>query len=314
MLVNRRLTVFLGCLLIATLFWLSLSLSDIYSATMTFPVRYTHLPEKKVITNDLPAEISVDMRTTGYRILHYAFTSSPAPVEIDVTAGLSSSGVNSDVVVVPARNFLRDFSRQLGDEVQVTGLRPDSIVLMFEERIYRKVPVRPDFHFDLRRQFDTVSGPVVFPDSATVSGPPSAIAKIHEIKTATVRISDLQRPVDTTVVLRKPPLIDLVPHAVRLKLQVEKFTEGLVKVSVTPVNVPVGYEMRTFPDQVMVRYQAALSGFSSVTGDQFEVAVDAQRISGSELNILPLTLIDQPPNVRSVTLEPAEVEFILKKK
>ncbi|MFM2208127.1 MAG: hypothetical protein RL213_2102 [Bacteroidota bacterium] len=314
MVLNRQVTVFLVCLLIAIVFWLLQSLSDVYPATIGFPVRYSGLPERKVVVNELPARIALDLRTTGFRILYYRFFKSPDPVEIDVSSGIASTGVSSDVLVVPTRYFLQDFNSQLGEEIQVTGFRPDSIVLMFNDRVSKRVPVLTRTAFSLRRQYDTLAGPTAFPDSVTVSGPPSAVRNIARVYTHPADFGELQSSVDTPVVLQPVPLVDIEPSEVRVSIKVEKFTEGIFEVDVHPVNVPAGFVLKTFPDQVKVRYQASLSVFSTVDKEQFEVVADASSANGSGLNMLPLRVVTQPAGVRSVVVEPLEVEFLLRRK
>ncbi|MFM2134783.1 MAG: hypothetical protein RL021_183 [Bacteroidota bacterium] len=314
MLLNRQVSVFLVCLSIATVFWVLLVLSGNYPTTLTFPVKYIHLPERKVVLNELPSRISVDLKTTGFRILYYRLLKSPDDIVIDVSAGLISTGVKTDVVVVPTRYFQQDFDRQLGEEVEVSGFRPDSIVLLFSDRISKRVPVLPLADFTLKRQFDTLSGPVTVPDSVTLSGPPSVIRKVRMVRTQPVKLGELQYSIDSAVALQPVALAETSPSKVRLRIPVEKFTEGIQEVAVSAVNVPSGFQLKMFPEKVKVRYQVSLSSYASVTSDQFEVVVDAGRAPVTEGNLLPLRIVSHPASIRSMSVEPAEVEFIFRKK
>lgn len=225
-----------------------------------------------------------------------------------------ATGAKTDVLVVPTRYFQQDFDRQLGESVEVTGFRPDSIVLMFSDRISKRVPVVPVVEFTLKRQFDTLSGPVAFPDSVTMSGPPSVIRNVRTVRTSTVKLGELQAPVDCTVTLQPVALVETEPSKVKLRIPVEKFTEGIQEVPVSAVNVPPGFQLKMFPEKVKVRYQVSLSSYASVASDQFEVVVDAGRASIADGDLLPLRIVSHPASIRSMSVEPAEVEFILRKK
>ena len=151
MLFNKQVTVFLVCLSISLVFWLLQALSSSYPATIVFPVHYHHLPVKKVIVNELPAQITVDLKTTGFRIIYYSFEKEKEPIDIDVSSGMTASGVFRDAVTIPTRNFEEDFLRQLGSDVEFVSFHPDSIVLMFTDKVSKRVPVLPEVNFSLRR-------------------------------------------------------------------------------------------------------------------------------------------------------------------
>jgi YbbR domain-containing protein len=196
----------------------------------------------------------------------------------------------------------------------VSGFRPDSIVLLFSDRISKRVPVLPLADFTLKRQFDTLSGPVTVPDSVTLSGPPSVIRKVRMVRTQPVKLGELQYSIDSAVALQPVALAETSPSKVRLRIPVEKFTEGIQEVAVSAVNVPSGFQLKMFPEKVKVRYQVSLSSYASVTSDQFEVVVDAGRAPVTEGNLLPLRIVSHPASIRSMSVEPAEVEFIFRKK
>ncbi len=311
---NKQVSVFLVCFIIAAVFWILLALSRNYPSTLTFPVKYSNLPKKKVIVNELPESITLQLNASGFDILSYQFSSNQKPILIDVVAGMRSSGPYTDALAVPTRKFLNDFTHQLGKDIEIIGFSPDSIVLMFSDRVSKKVRIIPDVIFNLDRQFDTLTSPYTSPDSVMISGPPSAIRKIRSLKTSPLQFPSLHAPINQEVELQLPPMVEAESATVRLHIDVEEFTEGQQSINVHSFNVPAGYSLRIFPEKVDVRYQVALSKFKSVSADQFEVVVDAGSLPKSTINLLPLRLVSSPPGVRMISLSPAEVEFILRKK
>lgn len=311
---NKQISVFLVCLLIAIVFWLLMSLSRSYSTSIVFPVKYTHLPDRKLVVNELPEQITVQLKTSGFRIIYYGFRRQPDPINIDLASGISGSGRLRDAAAIPTRNFAADFSRQLGAEVEVLGFDPDTILVLFSDKVTKKVPVQTNLFIQLDRQFDTVSAPFTVPDSVLVSGPPSALRKIRKVVTRKIEKSGVKTNLDFSVELEDVPLVEFDPPAVQVKVNVEKFTEGMQEVPVHAVNVPAGYVLKMFPERVTVRYQVALSKFKSVNLQQFDIVADASSLPDADISILPLRVIAQPGMVRAVSVVPSEVEFILRKK
>src|SRR5258708_4928416 len=80
--VNKRFSAIFVCLFIAIVCWFLIALSEDYSTSLTFPVVYNNLPGQKVVVNDLPANILLSVRASGFKILSYKFNKERVPVQI----------------------------------------------------------------------------------------------------------------------------------------------------------------------------------------------------------------------------------------
>ena len=86
-----------------------------------------------------------------------------------------------------------------------------------------------------------------------------------------------------------------------------------MEVPVHAVDIPAGYVLKTFPDKITVRYQVALSRYNAVTPESFNAVVDgikANDLKGSKMNV---KLVKVPPFIKSVSIEPERVDYILRK-
>jgi hypothetical protein len=311
---NRNVYVVLVCFLIAAVFWLLLALSGSYISTIALPVEYTNFPSRKVIVNELPDSVTVRVKASGFKIISLGFQKDVKPVTIDVAQGLANTGSLSDALAIPTRYFLQDFTRSLGNDVEVAGFAPDSIILLFKDKVSKKVPVRMDVTYTLEKQFDTVGAPHTIPDSVLVSGPPSHLSRISYVRTEPFSVSGLKSSVMKPLKLVLPSMITANPEIVKLDLPVEEFTEGEVEVLVRIMDIPSGYSIKTYPEKVKLRYQVPLSRFKEIDQQQFDIVADATGLPSSAVTVLPLRLVQHPANVRSFIMEPSEVEFILRKK
>lgn len=310
---NKKISVILVCVSLSAVFWLLINLSHNYSASLSFPVVYRNLPNKKVVMNDLPSRINLTIKTSGFKIIAFNFRRKNEPVEVDVAQITTAFNNLGDVLVVPTQSFLPDFNKQLGNDVNITAFQPDSIVFYFSEKIYRKIPVKLSLDVKLEKQYDTTGSPVIVPDSVLVSGPPSVISRITSISTERIYMSGVHETSRQKVKIVSNKLLSYDVEEVNVTIPVEKFTEGTLEVPVHAINVPAGYSLKTFPDKVKVRYLIPLSKYSTISASMFEVVVDASRLKESSSQKLSVSLLNVPADTRDTWLDPEKVDFILHK-
>lgn len=311
--INKRLYVVLLCFFISAIFWLLIALSHDYPTTLIFPVQYVNLPGKKVVMNDLPAKIAVQLKASGFKIMLFGFKAEQDPVQVDVSSSLRTSLIHTDVLSLPTQSFLLDFSRKLGKEITITGFQPDSIVFNFSDLITKKVPVVPAYTATFEKQYDSTGVAFVNPREIDVSGPPSIISELQSVSTESIKLENLKGTVKQKVKLIRNKLLSYNVNEVELTLQVEKFTEGSVEIEIHPVNKTTGYSLKTFPDKVKVRYLVSLSAYNNVDPSMFDAVVDASEMEKKNLTKLKVQLMTSPSYVRITMIEPEKVDYILRK-
>ncbi|MCC7233160.1 MAG: YbbR-like domain-containing protein [Bacteroidia bacterium] len=312
---NRKVSVILLCLLISTIFWLLIALSHDYASQVTFPVRYMNLPMKKVVINDLPSRITLQLKTSGFRIISYDFQKEKQAIEVDVSSKLQNGiDVSGDILAISTRSFLADFSRQLGKDVNITGFSPDSIIFNFSDRITKRLAVRSRVHFDFEKQYDSTGSVRITPDSIDISGPPSIVNSLSWINTEPIWLTGINNSVNIQANLPENKLLEFSPRKVNISLPVEKFTEGKVDVPVHAIHVKSGFSLKTFPDIVSIRYQVALSRYNEVNPQLFDAVVDGDPLMIADAGKLPVQLVVKPGYIRSVLIEPEKVDYILHKR
>ncbi len=311
--INKRFYIVLICFSIAAIFWLLLALSHDYPTTITFPVRYVNLPGKKILMNELPSEITVQLKTSGFKILSLNFQNNKEPIEVDISENLQSTLFRSDILSISTNSFLPDFSKELGKEITITGFLPDSIVFNFSDVITKRVVVNLILQADFERQYDTTGPAEIYPRVVDVSGPVSEIEKLNSVNTESVVLKNLKETVKMKVKLNENRLLSYNVDEVNFTLPVEKFTEGSASVEINTVNVKEGFSLKTFPDHIKVRYTVALSHYNHVDNAMFDAVVDAYELVESHPAKLDVKLITKPSFVRVSVLEPSKVDYILRK-
>ncbi len=310
---DKQLYIFMICFIIATIFWLLLALSNEYNTALSFPVNYVNMPGKKVIMNELPSKINVNLKTTGFKILSFGLKKEQKPLEIDVAEKFSNTKINVDFFALPTSFFLQDFSRELGKDVAIVRFDPDSIVFNFSDIITKRIPVTFFYKADFEKQYDSTGNAYVVPAAIDVFGPPSLIQKLTSVSTDSIFLSNLKAPVKKKVKLIPNHLLSYSSAEVEFRLPVEKFTEGTEEIEIHPVNVAYGYSLKTFPDKVKVRYLVSISNYNKVDASMFDAIVQGGEKGNRPGSKLEVSIITKPSFIRITRLEPEKVDYILRK-
>lgn len=310
---NRRLVTFLFCLLISAFLWLMLSLSKEYNEEITFPVTITNFPIDRVVANELPENIQVEIRASGFYLLKYKYLKSRDTILIDAKGSRHLPGKNNFYLLTNLR--LDKISAQLNQGVKALRVFPDTIFLNYNKKKSKKVPIKSKLKLDFAPLYQLADSVKLSPDFITVSGAAELVDKIRFVETKTVKLKKLS---DTTTVelpiakTKDIKLVELSDYSVKATVNVSKFTEASLEIPLEVEHLPKGVSLKTFPGKVMVTYTVALQNYESVTPMQFRAIVDYAKID-KKSNKLRVKLVKQPSEVKTAKVSPDKVEFIIRK-
>lgn len=192
------------------------------------------------------------------------------------------------------------------------AVRPSDVVLRFEPRVRRRVPVSADVQLSAAEGFAVADSPVVQPDSVTISGAESEVLGISEVTTEQTVIDGLRGRVSRDVPIRLP---DDAPH-VRSDPEIVLVTAEVDSVAERPLRRPIRVRgeatagLRLDPDVATVRLRGPSSVVGGVPEDSVEAWVEVSG-GGPEAGEAATHEVSAAvagfPRV-TVSVEPAEVE------
>ena len=307
---NRKVYVFFICFVIAVLFWFLLALTKEYSSALRVKVVYGNFPQHLLVVNALPQELLLNVKTNGYHLISLNNSGEENILNIDVQ---SLTGTETGAKSISSQMLIQNFIEQLGNDVSITSIQPDSISFEMSSSTVVKLPVRANTDVTFEKQFDAVSPVRINPDSVNVTIPFTQIGKILWIETEIIQAKKLRASLKRKIKLIAPASTVLNTSEAELILDVEKFTEGTLSVPVSLINVPRGLKVKIFPDHVSVKYLVALSRYDNVKPDMFSAISDASSSASGSADKMNVQIISYPSFVRSVSCQPEKVDFILKK-
>ncbi len=86
---------FLFCVVGATILWICSSLNEVYTTKISYPVCFVTEQSQKVVAQDLPAQVTLEVTGSGWRLLRYLLRLNVLPLEIPA-ALVSSEECNSE--------------------------------------------------------------------------------------------------------------------------------------------------------------------------------------------------------------------------
>jgi hypothetical protein len=307
---KRKVKVFLIFLLCASLAWLINKLSQTYTSNTTFKIAYVNIPSEFLLANTPKKELQVRLKAIGFQFLGYQL--KPKEIQLDVSKVIQKDNsyyLTSDQIRLQLEAQLNNYST-------LADFDSDVIHFDFTSLKTKKVPVRAmiDFTFAANHLLE---GPLLLqPDSIQLSGPKSQIDTINVIETELLKIDNLNNSFSKDVVLKLPRQLNGTTFSndfVHVIGNVVKFSELVIEVPVTVINLPPDVKVRTFPEIVEVRCQGTLERLKELEVKDFEVVADYSNVSSETGNRLSVRLKQYPKTLNNAMIDTNEIEFILKR-
>lgn len=305
---NRDFLVFLFFFFVSTIFWLLQTLNETYEAEIEIPLGLTNVPSDVVITTDLPDGLTVTVKDKGSVLMNYLYGPSFSPVQVDFDS-YDDNRISGRVQLLPADIQKAVYTRLLSSS-RIVAIRPDTLEFFFNRGAYKKVPVRLAGAVETNPSYYLADVRFV-PDSVVVYAPPAILDTVSAAYTQPVAYNTLSSDYSDTLQLGRVRGAKFVPSGVRVRLNVDIYTEKTVEVPVERINFPPSKDLRTFPSCVKITFRVGAALFKSITAEDFVLAVTYEDILNNTSSKLPLRLKSVPEGVSNVRIEPAEVDYLI---
>ena len=305
---NKRINVFILFLFFAFVILMFTKLSKEYTNTIAFEVEKVNVPQENIILND-STKINITLKTHGFKWLTYYW--SKPKIKVDFNEDVNKK---KDVFVWnKSKAYLNNM--QFDKQVEILNISPDPIIFRYGVNMVKKVPVVFKTDITFSQGFNTNGALISDPDSITVVGPNVLVSEINELELEDVVLKDIRTDILEAVNLKLPKNVSdlkFSTNQVVLKAQVEKFTEGTVKVPISLINAPTNTNIKYFPKTVSVSYYVSLSNFKSITAKDFKVVCDFNKTNEGQSFLVP-ELVVKPKLVQYGKISQQRIEFIITK-
>ena len=287
-------------------FWFVNALDKNRDININIPIQYTDIPPEIAISNELPSQISVDIRDEGIHLFSYG-KNRLKPLNIELNQIFRENGT----ITINAGQLNRQLQTYLLPSTKITGMKPDSILIKYEKLHVKKVPVELITKIKLEHQFMMSDKITIKPSYIDVYGPKDLLDSLNAILTETVELKNLKDTSVLTVKLKKQEFLKYNVNEVKVTFFVEMFTEKTAEIPVNNINFPLFLKVRTFPAVVKATFNIGISHYNTYKTDDFQVVIDYNEIKESKDSKYKLKINNNTSYINNIRLSPQEVEFIL---
>jgi YbbR domain-containing protein len=304
---EKRLNVFVLFLVLSFIISLLVKLSNTYTQTLSFQLVPTQLKSNELIVSEEPQTINVTISGRGFELLKY-YIEKPI-----INVDFSQLRKNNNNYIWSERSQLDKIINHFDSKIVVKSITPDTLFFPFDSQFIKKIPVKVLVNPTFAVGFDLIDKFRSAPDSITMIGPESMLKSIAFVSTKKIELSEINSDINMLAELNIPSNLSqlkLSHQSVSVTAKVDKFTEGIVNVPVTIINIPEDLSINFFPKEISVIFYSSLDAYNSIDKTDFTVECDFNLLT-TDNNYLNPVLVKQPLNVKTAKLKITQLEFII---
>ncbi|MBZ9730500.1 YbbR-like domain-containing protein [Salegentibacter sp. JZCK2] len=295
-------------LLFASLIWFFVQISKEYTQVIDIPVSYVNVPMDKSIAKERPQNLKLRIQDKGFAIWYYKIFRPE--VKLDLGKALEENGelvYNFEA----NREFLED---QVNINFEKARFIQESLSIKYQPKKKKRVKVNPEIDLSYAVGYSAREPVKLRPDSIQVSGPENIIDTLQSLNTVYLRINNINTNVSGKVKIDTSSLgmLSFYTNEVSYSQEVEKFTEGSVKVPIEVLNLPENTNISIFPKEVLVYYQVNLKQYEMVKAENFRVVCDYNDIDDGD-DFIIARISESPSFVSNLRLNERKIQFVIKR-
>lgn len=305
---RRKITIFLRCIIISFVAWSLFAISSSYVYYQAANISYVNLPEGRAFHPLQSDMVSIRLRMTGWEVFMKRLKPDTTNIRVDLN-GLR----NRNFIVLSSQvGFI---NRQFPANKQVVALSPDTLYFDFSQQTQKRVPVKPLYGLEFKKQYGVVGEVRTSPQYVTVTGPIEDVEGIEYIETDSIKGQQVNTDVRTIAYLNKNNRtnISIYPTFAELLIPVGEMTERVIELPIKIENGEQFTSVRTLPSRVKLTLLLPLINYNTWTARDFEAMVDVGDWVEHNVTSLPVQLTKIPPYCKVLSIEPQNVDFFVRK-
>lgn len=305
--INKELLIFLFFLALSGVFWLSLTLNDIYEQEFSIPVTIADVPKNAVLTSDEVDTVKMTIRDKGIVLVAYHYGDYLNNIHIHFRSYMRNNGTGS----ISAQDLQKLVYQRLLSSSKIVGVKPEKLDFYYSFGTKKQVPVRwrgriipEELYFISRTEYS--------PDSVTVYASDEKLDSINVAYTEPLNYTNFRDTLIVNCQLNKLKGIKMVPDHIQVSFFTDVLTEERIEgIPIKGVNMPEGKVLRTFPAKVTVSFVTGVSVYRDLCPEDFLVVADYQEIKQNPSEKCRIYLKNVPAGISRAKLETDLVDYLI---
>ena len=305
---SRDVVTFLFFFVLAFFLWYMYSIGTQREISRRIPISYTGIPDNVQLEKELPQELKFVIKDEGKTIWSY-HKSQFDTLQIDLTNHFNE---NNTIEIKFEEQFKKILSH-LSPTTKVIELNPGYFSSKYILLYSKSVPVVTSNVIKLAPQhvmYDTIS---ISPKFVTLLGTKESVNSVSYLYLEPIT-ETFDKTTTLSVNIQKPQGVNINHTSVNVTIPVEMCTEKEIKIPITIENLPQNTTIRTFPNEVKIRFSVGLSHYNSITEKTFSAILDYNDILLNPHKSTATLQLDYTSGyIFNIQLYPSEVEYIIEK-
>ncbi|MGC9150784.1 MAG: CdaR family protein [Microbacter sp.] len=303
----KEVFVFLLFYLLATLMWFLYKTSQFQEVNLEIPVVFTGIPSNIQIDNKIPDHLTVTFKDKGSALLSYLFHQKLDPLHIN----LSKQFDTNRHVVILTNAFEKKIRAQLRSSVGMIVLSPDSIIIEFTKLYVKQLPVVFTGSIEPAQQYMLSDSIQLFPNKIAVFGQRTTLDTMRAIYTQPIRLINVRDTMNITCQLNVPKSVRVDIPVIKVKANVEPFTEKKFEVPIEAMNMPKNLTLRTFPSSVTIVCLVGISHFNEINKEDYHAIIDYKTLNPQQDKKATVQIIGPTLKIPHCQVVPETVDYLL---
>ena len=315
--ISHEFLTYLVFLLIAIAIWYINALNKDYTTDLTLAVKYTDLPEDKVLVNNPPERLTLTVAAQGFTLLRYRFGKIFYPLILEAnyqTLRKNNNSIQGEYFLL-TQSVSDKIVSQLKSDIVLKFIVPDTLKFQFSETVRKDLPVISTVQLQFEKGFLPKGKMNIEPGAVTVIGPQSVIDTMKHVYTQSKIYNRLKDTLRTTIKLQPIHQIRYSTDEVTVIQVIERHTEATISLPVEPINTPEDLTMKVFPGTVTVNCMVPVVDYDKLQPYMFRAVVDYISVKDVKDNQAKakVSIVRTPDFVTDVKFHPMSVDFIIEK-
>lgn len=309
--IRRKAFVFFNCLLLSSLLWVLTTMNQLHTDIIRFPVEYSGIPANMVPVNKLPGFIQIKIQASGYRLMMSRLQKTWTGKSVVVHLENDLIKKNKSLLAISLQSKRHEISEQLGKQVTILSIEPDSLHIQFDLKASRKVPVVVKSAWQFQRGYGQAGPLIITPDSIEITGSDAEVLKTDTVFTFTMEESQINKSINRIVGLDFPVGIQSRQNEVSVNLPVEQVSEKQLVCRLEVISNNTDSKIELLQSQVSVKILVPNSLYHQISPADFKLGIYAREASAT-LPKLIVRVISKPTFVQILEIDPPTVDYLIK--
>jgi hypothetical protein len=269
-------------------------------------VAYANVPKEKLLLGDPDAFVDASVYANGYRLLNNRFFGK----ELALNVASFNPGKRGYFLT---RNDLENQMKGELEGLEIRRVLKDTLWLVLGSNSAKKVKVVPDITVNFQEDHEYATPLQIKPDSILVRGPEDVVSALDSLLTEKVVLRSVKEDFTRELNILLPDslkTLNLEGRKVVINAKVSRYSEKMLEIPLTVVNVPEGVSIKTFPSSIRILCKADIADLKRLVPSGFRVECDFSETRLDQPYLLP-RITEKPSFVRSATLLDNKVEYLI---